>query len=68
MIDAGTKGTTGTVEALVDVLLAGLSFPAIQAGAYREAVFGRVTVADSTRVNESWTVVVAFVRQVTACS
>lgn len=53
MINAGTKGTTGTVEALVDVLLAGLSFPAIEAGAYREAVFGRVTVAVSTGVNKS---------------
>jgi hypothetical protein len=67
MVDAGTKGTTGTVEALVDVLLAGLTFPAIEAGAYREAVFGRVTVAVSTG-NKSFSVVVAFVRQVAACS
>jgi len=68
MVDAGTKGTTGTVEALVDVLLAGLTFPAIEAGAYREAVFGRVTVAVSTGINKSFSVVVAFVRQVAACS
>jgi len=68
-INAGAKGTTGVrVEAFVDVLLAGLSFPAIEASAYGEAVFVWVAEAVSTGVDVSRTVVVAFVRQVTACS
>lgn len=65
---ASAKRTTETFEALVLVLIACLAFPTIKAGANRVAVFGRVAVAVSTGVYESRTVVVAFVRQVTACS